>query len=100
MPNYDYRCPECETVKTEYRKYEDRDRPIPCVMCKDSEMVRTWLKMPGTTKASFIDSRKTKRAADMHDLKEAAKLEVEAANLPHDKRTEIKKEIRERKKVR
>jgi hypothetical protein len=55
--------------------------------------------MPGLTKASFIDSSKTTRAKDMHDLKRVAQLEVERANLPAEERKEVNKEIRERKKL-
>ena len=98
MPTYDYRCDNCEIVIEEFRKYEDRDTPAECMMCK-GPMNKTWVTMPGITRASYIDSGKTSRAKDLHDLKEVAKLEVQKANLPPDKRGEINKEIKERSKL-
>lgn len=42
--------------------------------------------------ASFVDG--TDRGSEFNKLKLAAKLKVEASSLPHDKRDEIKKEIK------
>lgn len=95
---YEYRCKDCEIIVEEFRKYDDRDLPASCLMCK-GEATRTWATMPGITRASYIDSRKTARAAEFGDLKMAAKLESEAANLPPEKRGEIKKEIKKLKSL-
>jgi len=55
--------------------------------------------MPGTTRASFIDSSKTARAKEFKDLKQAAKLEVDKANMKPKDRTEINKEIKRLQQV-
>jgi putative FmdB family regulatory protein len=94
MPSYDYRCPDCEITEILVVKYEERDFNQPCSMCGKNSLVRFYGKMPGVTRASYIDSNKTARAREFINLKKAAQLEVDKANLPPEKRGEINSEIK------
>ena len=34
MPTYDFKCPECDHVTSEIRRYEDRKDPAKCPKCE------------------------------------------------------------------
>ena len=80
MPNYDYQCPNCETVVVEFNDYEDRDWPLPCDNCGYA-MARVFITPPQvrTEKLSrtFVDGTKRK---GFEDIRKVAELEVEKVN--------------------
>lgn len=100
MPSYDFKCGDCGHQDIFILSYEDRDKERRCNKCGDF-MIRFYAKMPGVTKASYIDSNKTARAKEMADMKQAAKLESEAGNLDKSSQEyrETKKAIRELKSI-
>lgn len=99
MPNYDYICNNCGLAEVQFVAYEDRDKPRYCSICNKLSMVKVWMNMPGTTRASYIDSSKTSRAKEFADIKAASKLEVEKASLPAGERAEVNKEIAARRSL-
>lgn len=99
MPNYNYECKSCEIVWEEFSSYEDREGPKHCSMCNELTGKKVWVRMPGITRASYIDSNKTARARELEPLKQAAKLEAESFNVPIEQRGEIKKEIKKLKSL-
>lgn len=81
MPNYDYKCTKCELEVILSVSYEDRDASQEC-LCGEP-MYRTWRKMPGVTRASYVDGQRRKQ---FQDLKEANRVEMEALNAkPKDR---------------
>ncbi len=97
MPNYDYKCIECGLIEEHVVKYENRDLPIGCSECDDLSMQRFYGKMPGLTKASFIDGLKR---PGWEDLKATTKLEQAKAETKwgSDDREQVCKELNEREK--
>lgn len=83
----DFECKNCESIT------EGWDTPQKCVACGCSEFEKL-LPMPSLYglegSASFLDGTKRKGFAD---LKEASKLEVKMADMPHAQRGSIQKEI-------
>lgn len=92
--NYDYKCQECGGESVHNVSYSKRDLPHPCFKCGGLS-VRFYKKMPGLTKASFVDGTKRKGWAD---LKATAKLEEARAQagFGSDDREQISKELNER----
>jgi putative FmdB family regulatory protein len=76
MPNYEYRCQECQTETIEFIRYELRDELLDCEACGELAVMKRYFgTMPGTTKASYIDGHKRPGWSDMlteAKLKEAA----------------------------
>lgn len=98
MPVYDFKCEECGEITEAVVPYEDREQPVSCSNCLGNAY-KTWIKMPGTTRASYIDSVKTARADEVRDLKRAANLEVEKSNMRPEERGGINKEIKRLKET-
>jgi len=94
MPNYDYRCVDCENISIHNVKYSERDLPQQCTNCGGPSN-RFYGKMPGLTKASFVDGTKRDGWAD---LKATARLEEARARAASgsDDRELISKELNER----
>jgi putative FmdB family regulatory protein len=40
MPWYEYKCPNCGKTETEDRKVDDRDNPVTCPLCDNTNMER------------------------------------------------------------
>ena len=99
MPTYDYLCSDCGITEVVIVRYEDRDEKQLCSYCGRDTMARYYGKMPGITRASYIDSNKTARAKELVDLKRAAKLEVDKAGMRAGDRAEVNKEIRKLKEI-
>lgn len=97
MPVYEYLCQDCQQVIDKLKSYEDRDVPEKC-SC-GGIATRAYLSMPSVTRASYIDSKKTARAKELQDLKQAAKLEVERADMRPEERKEINKAINRLRKA-
>lgn len=98
-PVYEYDCGKCQTEVVLIVNKDDRDNQA-CPDCSNS-LTRVYRTMPGVTRASYIDSSKTARGKEFSDLKQAAKLEQEAFNLPPTsaERLGLLKESKERKKI-
>jgi hypothetical protein len=100
--SYDFRCEseECGTVfpqivdMAEDASSGEGPEGVHCPVCR-SPAVRT-ISVPNITRASYVDG--TDRGDAHRKLKEAAKLEKQAANMRPEKRSEIKKEINKLKK--
>lgn len=96
MPNYSWQCRDCEVSVEIHRPMAQSDIPpgaefeCLCPRHKAIQWQRVY-EMPGTTKESFLDGHKRK---GWSELKEAAKLQREAAVSSRDKRKEIAQEIR------
>ena len=101
MPMYDYKCCACEITWTELRPYDERDNiEEACLMCGETKDIkRVYLKMPGITKASYVDGQRRNNKY-IKDLKEKAKLEIERADtVNRETRREIDKEINKLQKL-
>lgn len=96
MPSYDYKCKSCEYTFVDIVSYDDRDNIQECPDCGAVNAFRFYGKMPGVTRASYVDGTKRK---GFDTLKEVNKLEIEKADLPPEKRTDINKEIKRLKKL-
>jgi len=87
----DCRCQNCGVVQ-EYLAHHSEEVPYICNSCG----MRTLFVIPSapairtSDSASFLDGHKRKH---MQDLKEAARLEVAAANAEGEEKAAIKKEI-------
>lgn len=90
MPSYDYKCTTCEQKFIEVVKYDQREDKQLCPDCGTSTGVYC-ISAPNITRASYVDGTKRKGFSEM---KEAAKLNREAAHSGTEKRREIEKEIR------
>lgn len=96
---FDFQCQECGFHDVEY--VDDPKETLPCPECEAKAYFRVWVKMPGVTRASYIDSNKTARAAEFAGEKRAAQLDVQAASLDHksDEYKGLKKEAKELRKI-
>lgn len=91
-PTYDYACTECHALFDVHIRYVDRDDYEKVGGCPDCGSIKLERQFPApmVLKASYPDG--TKRFTDM---KEAAKLNREAANsMKQDTKKEIAREIR------
>lgn len=88
MPNYDYYCEPCHEDRILQVKYEQRDM-VDCPVC--CEPMKRQVSMPMNLRASYPDGMRRK---GWQDLKEASKLNVDAAGARAKEKAEIKKEIR------
>lgn len=88
MPSYDFYCTHCGNEDIMVVAYERRDDLYSCSECGE-DLTRRF-PTPMIAKASHPDGT-TKR---FRDLKEAAKLEKEAANSKPDRKAEITREIK------
>lgn len=92
MPNYDYFCDQCNFRMVHSCAYRDRPEQITvdrCLMC-DKETSYTYrIAAPNIMQAAYPDG--TRR---FQDVKEAAKLEKEAAHSKLDRKKEIAAEIK------
>lgn len=98
-PIYDMACQVCMFEGDAFINSSEVENPIECPDCGQISYKRVWRKMPGTTRASYIDSNKTARAKDLEGLKRAAHLEVQKAGTKPSERGEISKEIKELTKI-
>ena len=94
MASYLWECEHCEIAARVDRSISDRDK-VPSTdeatcLCETPEWTRVF-EAAGITRATYVAGTKRKGFAE---LKEAAMLEVKAANLPPSERGEISKEIR------
>ena len=92
----DIRCADCDLVASTLVDREEIAtlKEWECPDCQGS-MTRT-VSAPNQTRKSFTDG--TKRTG-MQDLKEASRLQIDMAELPHDKRAGISKEIKDLKRI-
>jgi hypothetical protein len=90
MPNYDILCTDCGLVTVEFRKYEDRDAETICAFC-DGKQQRVYRTAPNGMFTALPDG--SRRDEGYQRLKEAAKLEKEAANTRPERRKEINQEM-------
>lgn len=91
----DHRCAGCDHVYAVLSHRDERNEKSTCPTC-GQEGERT-MSVPVPLRKSFRDGHK--RGETYERLKRAVKIEKEMANLPHDKRAEHKKEIKELKKL-
>lgn len=89
MPNYDFTCQDCKHPFRENVQYTKRDEPLACPECGSTNSYRHF-PTPAVTKASYPDGTTNRFAT----LKEASKLNKEAASAKPDRKKEIAKEIR------
>jgi len=99
MPLHDFECKECGHEEELFIDHSEIENLHICNNCGKIALKRVFRKMPGLTKASYIDSKKTARAASVDKLRTAVKLEAEMQDLPVNKRGEIKSEINKLRKV-
>jgi len=91
----DIECSQCGTVSDLLVRTADVDKEHTCPECGYEKCTRM-LSAPMVLRASHQSGYN--RGPAWADLKEASKLKVERANLPHDKRGDIDKEISKRQK--
>jgi putative FmdB family regulatory protein len=82
MPTYDFECSRCGEEDVVRIPYEDRDLARQCPTCLGEEMtmIRTWKKMPGTTRASFVDGHR-REAVTAHRATRAIETAMESGEL-------------------
>jgi hypothetical protein len=98
-PVYDFQCQTCEYEDELNISSKEVNTLQHCISCDNISFKRVWKKMPGVTRASYIDSKDTKRGRDMDVHRKIAQLEIKEGNTPHKDRAEIRKEINKLKKV-
>lgn len=91
----DLKCDACEYEWDDLVKRDEKDEVQLCPRCNLKHGHRI-ISKPNVTRKSYVDGTKRK---GLTELKQAAKLEQDKANLPHDKRGEIQKEINRLKKL-
>jgi hypothetical protein len=89
MATYQFHCEECGHVTDQYFRYEERPTHVPCEICQQAAEYR--IGAPLVMNASLPDGTKRKGFAD---LKEAAKLHVEALDKPPADRVGYYNEMR------
>lgn len=99
MPRYDSLCEACGVEDTIIIPSSEVENYHKCEACGELKVKRVWRTMPGTTRASYIDSNKTARGKEMATHKQIAQLEVKKANAKPSERADISKEIRNLKKT-
>lgn len=97
MPTYLFECSTCEQGWETQLSIPDRDTPQPCPVCGSADKVARLMAAPTVLKASYHMGYN--RGASFAEVKEIAKLKEERANLAHDQRKDIDKEISQRNKV-
>jgi putative FmdB family regulatory protein len=81
VPNYDLVCTKCENEEIVFCAFHDRDVPRNCPVCEGQETLqRTWKKMPGTTRASFVDGHR-REAVTAHRATRAIETAMESGEL-------------------
>lgn len=89
---YDYLCKECGYRYDEIFRKGEQPETLDCEACGAEASMKETIGAPMPLRASYHDGYK--RGGDYQLVKEAAKLEAQAANLPHDKRKGINKEVK------
>lgn len=89
MPNYEFFCEDCSCVTTGNFLYADRPETVPCTFCE--KPARYMMSKPTVMHVALPDGTRRRGWADM---KEAAKLNKEAAVARGETKRDIKKEIR------
>ena len=89
MPNYEWSCEQCGNHWEAVVRYEDRDSPQACSEC--GSVGARHFPSPTVLKASYPDGHRRKGWADM---KEIARLKVEAAGARKEAKKDIVSEIR------
>lgn len=97
MPTYLFECSDCEYEWETQLPVADRDIPQQCLSCGQTDKVSRLMAAPMVLKASYHMGYN--RGASFAEVKEIAKLKEERANLAHDQRKDIDKEIGQRNKV-
>lgn len=86
----DMRCPDCDLVwDTLVKRGTENEATEPCVMCGGAG--RRTVSAPNGTRVS--NPMGVDKGGAYTELKQVARLKAERANLPHDRRQEINKEI-------
>ena len=70
MPFYEYSCPSCKFVTTEFRSISERDDEVLCEECKKSNLVRSisllsQVPTPNTNAKTRVDSFIKKAKSDL-----------------------------------
>ena len=86
---YDFLCKSCGFRHDEIFHKGEQPETLDCPSC--GEEMKEVIGAPMPLRASYHDGYR--RGGDYQLVKEASKLEVQAANLPHEKRKELKQEI-------
>jgi predicted nucleic acid-binding Zn ribbon protein len=90
---YDYHCHTCGYHSIELHKKDDHPSEMDCPSCE--ALMVLGLAAPAVFRNAYHDGYK--RGGDYQVLKEATKLEKQMVNLPHEKRGELRKQIRKLK---
>lgn len=85
--NYDYYCVDCDEAHIIRASYEERDSQV-CPDC--GEGLERLMSMPAVMRASYPDGL---RRGKFQDIREASRLNQEAASAKPEIRDEIRKEI-------
>lgn len=88
MPNFEFKCQECESVTTEFFKIADRPEVI---TCDCGGTAKFQLSAPNIMGTALPDGTKRKGWAEM---REASKINKQMANEKPENRKEMAKEIR------
>lgn len=88
MPSYTFYCEDCNTVTDATYVYTERPETIPCTACEGTAKYQ--ISAPMVLRASYRDGVKR---AGWKDLREASKLNKEAAVAKDGNRKQIEKEI-------
>lgn len=102
MPLYEWGCPRCEEVTSVIRRIDDRGVAPDggCEHCGELAIYRK-LAAPGLMFTAIPDGqgRPGKEKDSYRKLREAARLEKDAASLPHQRRGDLQKEIKKLRSI-
>jgi putative FmdB family regulatory protein len=90
MPNYKYTCSNCGETTYQVFKYIDRPKSIICPACENEAQYS--IDAPAVMEKALPDT--AGRGKHYSEIKEYARLKKIEADLPVDKRTDVKKELR------
>jgi putative FmdB family regulatory protein len=90
---YDYLCDDCGHRSSGLQVRDEQPDTLPCPECEG--ISRETIGAPAPLRHSHHDGYR--RGGDYQLIKEASKLETTMYNLPHEKRGEHKKKIKELK---
>lgn len=100
MPTYTWFCGTCGSVSHHFSSISLRDvLPEEGCACGEREDLRRIIDMPAVMNAALPDGTRAKRDGTFVDMREVAKMEVQRASMPHDKRGDIDAEIKSRRKL-
>lgn len=87
---YLFHCPACEVYEDRQVPYEERDNQN-CITCQGHLERR--ITAPNSPRASYVDGQRAK-SGTWKDMREASKLNVDAAGASPNNKKEIAREIR------